>query len=148
MSTIRTAALTARRARLADAPAITAIDNQGIEDRVGTFETEPRTVAQIAVWFEHAKAFVVVEDEDCASLNLMAWSGFKEICVHEKHGQLDGVWRACVIVERVFPETLDYGRITGSTDNSAAAKSRNARTRTGINRALAVTSCTGIGASS
>lgn len=161
----------ARPARREDAPAITAIYNQGIEDRIGTFETEPREVAQIEAWFDQAKAFVSVEDaagevvgyavahpyadrccyagigefsvyvrrdqrgagvgrvamgalvdaardaglwkllsrvfpENRASLNLMAWSGFKEIGVHEKHGKLDGVWRDCVIVERVIPENL------------------------------------------
>lgn len=167
-----TSRLTARPARLQDAAAITAIYNEGIADRVGTFETEPRTVDQIEAWFEHAKAFVAVEDdqgqvvgyavahpyasrpcyagvsefsvyirrsargrgvgrvamtalvdaareaglwkllsrvfpENRASLNLMAWSGFKAIGVHEKHGKLDGVWRDCVIVERVLPENLD-----------------------------------------
>lgn len=164
--------LSARPARLADAPTITEIYNEGIEDRVGTFETEPRTVDQIESWFPRAKAFVSVENEagevvgyavahpyadrrcyagisefsvyirrsqrgrgvgriamtalvdaareaglwkltsrvfpeNRASLNLMAWSGFKEIGVHEKHGKLDGVWRDCVIVERVLPENLD-----------------------------------------
>jgi L-amino acid N-acyltransferase YncA len=163
--------LRARRAELGDAAAITAIYNQGIEDRIGTFETEPRQVADIEAWFAHAKAFVAVQDaggavvgyavahpyadrccyagigefsvyvqreargrgvgrvamtaladaareaglwkllsrvfpENRASLNLMAWSGFKEIGVHEKHGKLDGVWRDCVIVEQVFPENL------------------------------------------
>src|SRR5438132_6639622 len=38
---------TVRLARLADAAAITAIYNQGIEERNATFETEPRTVEQI-----------------------------------------------------------------------------------------------------
>lgn len=52
---------TARRAVRADATAITSIYNQGIEDRVGTFETEPRAVADIEAWFEHAYAFVAVE---------------------------------------------------------------------------------------
>jgi len=164
--------LTARAARREDAPAITAIYNQGIEDRVGTFETEPREVTQIEAWFDHAKAFVSVEDgagdvvgyavahpygarpcyagvaefsvyirrdqrgagvgrvamsalvdaareaglwkltsrvfpENRPSLNLMAWSGFDEIGVHKSHGKLDGVWRDCVIVERVLPENLD-----------------------------------------
>ncbi len=163
--------LTSRAARREDAAAITAIHNQGIEDRVGTFETEPRTVAQIEEWFDRAKAFVAVEGNDgevagyavahpyadrcCyagigefsvyvrrdyrgrgvgrvamaaliatsraaglwkllsrvfpenrASLALMAFSGFKEIGVHEKHGKLDGVWRDCVIVERLIPENL------------------------------------------
>jgi L-amino acid N-acyltransferase YncA len=40
-------ALTTRLARPEDAAAIAAIYNEGIADRVATFETEPRTVAQI-----------------------------------------------------------------------------------------------------
>ncbi|HLZ74847.1 arsinothricin resistance N-acetyltransferase ArsN1 family A [Phenylobacterium sp.] len=51
----------ARPARPEDAAAITAIYNQGIEDRIATFETEPRQVADIEAWFAHAKAFVAVE---------------------------------------------------------------------------------------
>ena len=43
MSDLRT-----RLATAADAAAITAIYNEGIADRVATFETEPRTPAQIA----------------------------------------------------------------------------------------------------
>lgn len=164
--------LRARPAEPADAAAITAIYNQGIADRVGTFETEPRTVADIEQWFEQAYAFAAVENaigevvgyavahpyadrccyrgigefsvyvrrdargtgvgtaamqalyeasrdaglwkllsrvfpENRASLALMARSGFKQIGVHEKHGKLDGVWRDCVIVERVIPENVD-----------------------------------------
>ncbi len=167
----KTEALAARTAGRQDAAAITAIYNEGIEDRIGTFETEPRVVGQILDWFDHAKAFVAVEDqagevvgyavahpyadrccyagigefsvyvrrsargrgvgrvamaalvdasrgaglwkllsrvfpENRASLSLMAYAGFKEIGVHEKHGKLDGVWRDCVIVERVIPENL------------------------------------------
>ena len=56
--------LTARPARLSDAPAITEIYNQGIEDRIATFETEPRAEAQIAEWFETALAIVTVEAPD------------------------------------------------------------------------------------
>ena len=54
--------ITARPAQHEDAAEIAAIYNQGIEDRIGTFETEPRTVADIEGWFEHAKAFVAVEN--------------------------------------------------------------------------------------
>jgi phosphinothricin acetyltransferase len=39
--------LTTRLATLADAAAIAAIYNEGIADRVATFETEPRTVDQL-----------------------------------------------------------------------------------------------------
>jgi phosphinothricin acetyltransferase len=55
-------ALSVRPARREDAPAIVEIYNQGIEDRVATFETEPRAVADIDPWFEHAYAFVAVVD--------------------------------------------------------------------------------------
>lgn len=55
--------LTARPARRDDAPAITEIYNQGIEDRIATFETEPRAVTDILPWFDHAHAVVSVEDE-------------------------------------------------------------------------------------
>ncbi|HZZ90280.1 MAG TPA: arsinothricin resistance N-acetyltransferase ArsN1 family A [Caulobacteraceae bacterium] len=54
--------LSARPARREDAPAITEIYNQGIEDRIATFETEPRTTADVLPWFEHAHAFVAVTD--------------------------------------------------------------------------------------
>ena len=55
-------ALQARPARLPDAAAITEIYNQGIEDRIATFETEPRAVADIEAWFASAYAFVSVTD--------------------------------------------------------------------------------------
>jgi L-amino acid N-acyltransferase YncA len=57
-----TAELRARPARVEDAADIARIYNQGIEDRIATFETEPRSVADILPWFDHAPAFVTVED--------------------------------------------------------------------------------------
>jgi len=54
--------LTARAACLTDAAAITVIYNQGIADRVGTFETDPRTTVQIESWFDGRHPIVVIED--------------------------------------------------------------------------------------
>jgi phosphinothricin acetyltransferase len=54
--------LTVRAASLADAEAIAAIYNQGIADRVGTFETEPRSKAQIESWFDGRHPIVVVQE--------------------------------------------------------------------------------------
>jgi phosphinothricin acetyltransferase len=54
--------LTARPASPADAPDIARIYNEGIEDRLGTFETRPRTVEDVAVWFDGRHPIVVVED--------------------------------------------------------------------------------------
>lgn len=44
-----------------DAAQIYAIYNQGIEERIATFETEPRTEADILVWFERGAPIVVAE---------------------------------------------------------------------------------------
>ncbi len=52
-----------RLATQADAASITAIYNQGIEDRIGTFETEVRTAAMIASWFDGRHPIVVVEHD-------------------------------------------------------------------------------------
>jgi phosphinothricin acetyltransferase len=50
-----------RAATLADAAAIAAIYNEGIADRIATFETEPRSAGQIAEWFTGRRLVVVAE---------------------------------------------------------------------------------------
>ena len=52
-----------RVATPADAAQIAVIYNQGIEDRVGTFETELRTEAMVQSWFDAIHPIVVVEEE-------------------------------------------------------------------------------------
>jgi L-amino acid N-acyltransferase YncA len=46
----------------ADAQAIATIYNEGIADRIGTFETEPRSAEQIATWFDGRHPIIVVEE--------------------------------------------------------------------------------------
>ena len=53
-----------RAATRDDAPAIAHIYNQGIEDRISTYETEPRSVEDIQAWFDDVHPIVVAEDED------------------------------------------------------------------------------------
>ncbi len=53
--------LRARGATPMDAEAIARIYNQGIEDRVATFETRPRTAEDVAAWFDGVHPTVVVE---------------------------------------------------------------------------------------
>ncbi len=55
--------LSARAASPGDVPAIARIYNEGIEDRVGTFETRPRTVDDVRAWFDNVHPIVVVEAE-------------------------------------------------------------------------------------
>ena len=52
-----------RLASVADAAEMVGIYNQGIEDRVGTFETTPRTAATVRTWFDGQHPIVVVEQE-------------------------------------------------------------------------------------
>jgi phosphinothricin acetyltransferase len=51
-----------RIATPADAAAIAGIYNEGIADRVATFETEPRSAAQIADWFNPRTLVMVAEN--------------------------------------------------------------------------------------
>jgi phosphinothricin acetyltransferase len=154
-----------RAATPADAAAIARIYNEGIADRIATFETRPRTAADIAGWFDGVHPIVVVEDagsvvafascaayrprecyakvaefsvyvardrrragvgrvaleglvaaargaglhklvsrifpENMASRGMCRAVGFREVGVYREHGQLEGVWKDCVIVERI-----------------------------------------------
>ena len=55
------ATLKTREATPADASTIAAIYNEGIADRIATFETEPRSATDIAGWFTGEHLVVVVE---------------------------------------------------------------------------------------
>jgi phosphinothricin acetyltransferase len=66
--------LTVRLATAADAGAVAAIYNEGIADRIATFETEPRTVEQIRAQLEdkgERYPTVVVERDG----RVVAWAG-------------------------------------------------------------------------
>lgn len=54
--------LEARNATSEDADAIARIYNEGIEDRIATFETRLRSAADIRQWFDGKHPIVVVED--------------------------------------------------------------------------------------
>jgi phosphinothricin acetyltransferase len=168
--------VTTRLARADDADAIARIYNQGIEERIATFETEPRSVVQIAaqladkgdrfptVVVEHGGGVVAwatagpyrgraayagvaehsvyvdraargtgagraalealfrayaergfwklvsrIFPENVASLALHERAGFRVVGVYARHGKLDGVWRDCVIVEKLLGPALDAG---------------------------------------
>jgi L-amino acid N-acyltransferase YncA len=159
--------LRSRAATLGDAAAIAAIYNEGIADRLATFETEPRTAGQMATWFNPGHLIAVGETdaagpvafaasfpysarpcyagigefsvyvareyrgrgdgravlaalieaptaaglhkltsrvfpENAASQAVLKGLGFAEIGIHRRHGRLDGLWRDCVIVERLL----------------------------------------------
>ena len=149
-----------------DSPAIARIYNEGIEDRVATFETRLRSAADVEKWFDGVHPVVVVEEDgmliafastssyrarecyagiaECsayvaraargrgagrmalealseaaraagfhklvsrvfpeneASLRMLDRLGWRRVGVYRRHGQLDGVWRDVVIVEKLL----------------------------------------------
>jgi L-amino acid N-acyltransferase YncA len=54
--------VTSRIATLEDAEAIARIYNEGIVDRIATFETRPRSADDVRAWFDGIHPIVVVED--------------------------------------------------------------------------------------
>ena len=71
-----TAPLSVRLAAVADAAAIAAIYNDGIASRGATFETVPRTVDQVAAWFDEPHPIVVVTAADRV-VGFAAASGYR-----------------------------------------------------------------------
>jgi L-amino acid N-acyltransferase YncA len=69
--------VTTRAARLSDAEAIATIYNEGIADRIATFETEPRAAEQIAGWFDGRHPIVVVEGDDGGLLAFASSSSYR-----------------------------------------------------------------------
>ena len=164
----------ARPAEPGDAAEIARIYNQGIAERGATFETEPRTpadivaalaergdyhptlvverhgavvgcawagtyrpracytgIAEFSVYVDRAargagvgllalaalidecerrgfwKLVSRIFPENTASRTLCRRLGFREVGLYQRHARLDGVWRDCVIVERLLGETQE-----------------------------------------
>jgi L-amino acid N-acyltransferase YncA len=125
-----TAGLRTRAATLADAAAIAAIYNEGIADRIATFETEPRSAGQIAEWFSGRRLVIVAETEIAGPVAFAAsfpysdrscYGGIGEFSVYVRRDYRGrGVGRSVLsalieaaaargmhkLLSRVFPENL------------------------------------------
>ena len=86
----------ARAARPDDADLITRIYNAGIEDRVGTFETRPRTTEQVRAWFDGRHPIVVVEDEPGRIIAFASTSSYRSRACY------DGIAEFSVYVDRAI----------------------------------------------
>lgn len=92
---VPTSQLQARPARPADIPAITEIYNQGISDRVATFETRLRAPEDIAEWFTGRPVIVVAESGDTVR-------GFAHTLPYRTRDCYQGVAEFSVYVHRDF----------------------------------------------
>jgi len=123
-----------RPANIADAAAIAEVYNQGIEDRIATFETKPRSADDIARWFDGVHPIIVAEDQGLVVAFALAstyrsracYDGIAETSVYVARnarrrgaGRLvlqalitacerGGYWK---LVSRVFPENAGSRRL-------------------------------------
>lgn len=74
--------LTTRTATVADAPAIVKIYNEGIADRIATFETTARSVDQILGWFDDRHPAVVVIDAEGQIAGYAATFSYADRCCY------------------------------------------------------------------
>ena len=86
---------TARLASPDDAEPIARIYNDGIHDRVGTFETRPRTVADVRSWFDGTHPIVVVESNG----QVIAFASTSTYLTRECYA---GIAEFSVYVDRAF----------------------------------------------
>ena len=95
-----------RAATTDDAAAIARIYNQGIEERIATFETRPRTAADVEKWFDGRHPIVVIEDGGqviaFASTSMYrpreAYAGIAEFSVYTaREGRGRGAGRAAML---------------------------------------------------
>jgi len=87
--------MTTRAATLADAPAIARIYNDGIEDRVATFETRLRSADDIRQWFDGVHPIMVVEDDG----NVVAFAATSQYRPRECYA---GIAETSVYVARAY----------------------------------------------
>jgi phosphinothricin acetyltransferase len=78
---------TIRAARAGDADAIAAIYNEGIRERVATFETRPRGAAEAVAWLDDGLPLLVAVAADGAVVGFARVSPYSDRCVYEGVGE-------------------------------------------------------------
>jgi L-amino acid N-acyltransferase YncA len=69
-----------------DASAVAAIYNEGIQDRLATFETRPREAAEVVAWLADGLPFLVATDGD-EVVGFARVSPYSDRCVYQGVGE-------------------------------------------------------------
>jgi phosphinothricin acetyltransferase len=75
-----------RPARAGDAAAVTSIYNEGIEDRLATFETRLRSAEEVEGWLREGLPFLVAE-RDREPVGFARVSAYSDRCVYDGVGE-------------------------------------------------------------
>ena len=110
------AMVTIRPAASDDVEAIAAIYNEGIEDRVATFETRRRSSEEIAAWLDDDLVLVVATDGNGTLLGFARVSPYSDRCVYSGVGE-HGVYVARAVRGRGLGRRL----LDAACDASEAA---------------------------
>jgi len=123
-----------RDAGSADARAIAAIYNEGIEERTATFESAPRTAAEIEDWLGAGERLPVLVAEDDHGVRgwariapyseRAAYAGVGEVSAYvERSARGRGIGRALLARLADRAEKLGYWKLTGKLfpDNASSA---------------------------
>lgn len=105
-----------RKATLADGEAMATIYNQGIEDRIATFETRQRTPTDVEGWFDGVHPIVILEQNHeviaFASTSVYrprsCYAGIAEFSVYVRRDQRDRE-AGRVTLEALFPLVEEAG---------------------------------------
>ena len=95
-----------RAAAAADLPRVAEIYNHGIAERVATFETAPRTAADLAGWATDGRPFVVAQNEAGRVVGWACAGSYSDRCVYSGVGEhavyIDPQARGCGLGRRLL----------------------------------------------
>jgi L-amino acid N-acyltransferase YncA len=111
-------------ATVAEEHAIALIYNEGIEDRIATFETRLGSPQDVESWFDGKDPVVVVEELSASVTRIRRRQGAGRLPVEEilRAAERAGFWEQ---LSRVFPENAGAGHWCGRWDSAKWALTKN-----------------------